>query len=90
MNNISPIGRPSAAPAVNASQAEVRPRETAQHRGRDQVELSTAARMLSRLQQLPDVREDVVDRVRSQIADGTYETDEKLETAINELGEDVL
>lgn len=44
---------------------------------RDQVTLSPAARdfqaMLDKLAQLPDVRPETVNRLRQQIADGTYE-----------------
>ena len=38
---------------------------------RDRVELSDHARLLDRIQTLPQARESVVDRVRSGIADGT-------------------
>ncbi len=51
----------------------------------DRVELSRHAILLDRLLQLPDVREDLVKGVRDAIADGTYETDDKLSAAIESL-----
>ncbi len=51
----------------------------------DRVELSRHAVLLDRLQQLPDVRADLVDEVRDAIAGGTYETDDKLTAAVEGL-----
>ncbi len=55
----------------------------------DTVELSTHARLLERLLQLPDVRQELVQRVRQAIADGSYETEEKLGTAVERLLEEI-
>lgn len=55
----------------------------------DRVELSDRARYLSKLAALPDVRAELVDRVRREIQDGSYETDEKLDIAIRNLTEDL-
>ena len=55
----------------------------------DTVELSTHARLLDRILQMPDVRMDLVERVRQAIVDGTYESDEKLSTAVERLLEDI-
>jgi negative regulator of flagellin synthesis FlgM len=56
----------------------------------DRVELSAHARLLDRLLQLPDVRIELVEAVRQAIADGTYETPEKLEVAVARLLEEEL
>lgn len=53
-------------------------------RGADRVEVSSLARALETLKANP-VRQDVVDRVRSEIANGTYEAPEKVEKAIAEI-----
>ena len=58
-------------------------------RSSDSVEFSKTAQLLSKLAELPDVRQELVDRVRSQIADGSYETDDKLDAALNGLIEDL-
>lgn len=55
----------------------------------DSVELSPLSRMRGLLKQLPDVRQDLVDRVRSEIAAGTYETPEKIDGLLDELVDDL-
>lgn len=90
MNNIAPIGRPAASGSVpNPDPAVSPPTNAPQHRPDDQVELSAVAQLLGRLDELPDVREDLVARVREQILDGTYETKEKLDAAVSELENDL-
>ena len=56
----------------------------------DRVELSDFARYLDMLRQLPDVRQNLIDRVKSQIESGTYETDDKIDAVIENLGRDEL
>ena len=51
----------------------------------DTVEISEMARFLEKLSRLPDIRHDLVDAVREQIAKGMYETPEKLAKAIDNL-----
>lgn len=53
----------------------------------DRVELSAGA--LDRLREVTEVRQDLVDSVRRSIADGTYDTDERLNDAIERLLEDL-
>lgn len=55
----------------------------------DELQISEAGQMLDKVQQLPDVRQDRVDQIRAQIADGTYETDDKLEMAIGRLLDEI-
>src|SRR5262245_2030514 len=56
--------------------------------GIDRVELSEFARHLDTLRTLPDVRFDLVAEVRRAIADGTYESDEKLDLAIERMAQE--
>jgi len=74
-------------PAINARAGAPSLAETAPPSDRlgDQVELSDRALLLSRLRELPDVRQDLVDQVRSAIERGEYETPEKLDAAIEKL-----
>ncbi len=51
----------------------------------DRVELSDSARLMSRLTQTSDVRNDLVASVRAMIRAGTYETPEKLDAAAEKL-----
>lgn len=58
-------------------------------RGSDRVELSDASVYLSKLKEQPAIRESLVARVRSEIADGTYLTEAKLDDAVEALAEDL-
>lgn len=54
-------------------------------RGEDRVEVSAMALYVSKMQQLPAIREDLVARVRAQISAGTYDTDERLNAAMDQM-----
>jgi flagellar biosynthesis anti-sigma factor FlgM len=51
----------------------------------DTVEISDSARYLSALKDLPDVRQDKVDSVKSQLQAGTYETSDKVDSTVDSL-----
>jgi negative regulator of flagellin synthesis FlgM len=53
--------------------------------GSDEVSISPEADLLSRVHNLPEIRQERVDQIRAEIANGTYETDEKLDIAISRL-----
>lgn len=57
-------------------------------RGDDEVEVSDVARYLNILRGNP-IREELVNRVKEEIAIGAYETPEKIESAIGELAKDM-
>lgn len=86
MNEITPIHRSSASSVDAPKRADkaVTP-PAGRTSAADQAEISTAAQMLSKLAQLPDVRSDLVQSVRQQIQAGTYDTPERLESAIDAL-----
>ncbi len=58
-------------------------------RAQDKVEVSQLAQMLSKLRSMPAVRQDLIDRVRQEIAGGAYDTPEKLDAALGEMLKDV-
>ena len=89
MSDVPPIGRP-VPPAMGRSNTPHQPAHptSSQNRGRDQVELSRTAQLLSKIHELPDMRQDLIARVREQIQNGTYETPEKLEVAVQKLLEE--
>lgn len=58
-------------------------------RSADSVELSDTAHFLAKLKDLPDVREDLVARVKAEIEDETYLTDDKIDGAVEGLLEDL-
>ena len=55
----------------------------------DEVNISDAARLVEQIQQMPDIREDRVNAVRQQIADGAYETSDKLNAALERLLDEI-
>jgi negative regulator of flagellin synthesis FlgM len=57
--------------------------------GSDEVTISEEAQLLARVNDIPDVRQDVVDQIRTEIANGTYETEDKLDTAITRLLDEI-
>ena len=80
-NSVGSIGRvtgsvPYSVPPRNQQVTETRP---------DRVELSDHARLLDRLRQMPEVRSELVSAIRQAIADGTYDTPEKLNAAVGQL-----
>ncbi|MFA6046706.1 MAG: flagellar biosynthesis anti-sigma factor FlgM [Phycisphaerales bacterium] len=93
MSDIAPLSSGSSLLISQATRAYSRTAESAAptdtpRRGTDQVEVSSVASYLSQLRDLP-VRQDLVDRVRAEIASGTYETPEKVDGAITEIGRDL-
>ena len=55
-----------------------------------EVEISRFAHFMSRLRQVPDVRQERVHRVQSEIAAGTYETEERLDAVCAALLADLV
>ena len=90
MSDIGPISQPRAAAAANLARFNRSvPTTRGAARESDRVELSTHAQLLARINDLPDVREDLVAEVRARIESGTYETEQKLNQAIDGLLEDM-
>jgi negative regulator of flagellin synthesis FlgM len=55
----------------------------------DSVEISDAARLVEQTREIPDIRQDRVDAIRQQIASGTYETEAKLNAAVERLMDEI-
>lgn len=90
MNEIGSIGQSHPALArIAARRATEAQNAGTPDRGTDSVELSRTAQLLAKLHALPDVRQDLVDRVRAEIQAGTYETQERLEAALEGLMDDL-
>lgn len=53
--------------------------------GADEVSISPEADLVSQVHQMADIRTDRVAEIRAQIANGTYETDDKLNVALDNL-----
>lgn len=48
----------------------------------DEVQISSAGRLMEQLGQVSSIRQERIEQIRQAIADGTYDTDEKLEAAL--------
>lgn len=55
----------------------------------DELQLSDAGQLVDKVRDLPDIRQDRVDQIKAQIADGTYETEEKLDVALGRLLDEI-
>ena len=58
-------------------------------RARKPADDETLSEWIRRAQQLPPVRRELVERIKAEIAAGTYETPERLEAAIERLLKDI-
>lgn len=90
MSDITPIGQPqpTALDPTKACGAGVE-QPTTTSRPRDRVELSVTAQMLSKIHDLPDVRRQLIDRVRADIHDPNYETEAKIDLTAQAMAEDL-
>ncbi len=89
INGPGPIDGVSRVDATHATQATQDSAPTSGVTGSDEVTISQEAQLLSRIHDLPDVRQDVVDRVRAEIAGGTYETPDKIDVAVSRLLDEI-
>lgn len=96
MSGISPTGAGTFARLQPASEAQdvsaFRGEDrtvAAPRRGADRVEVSDVSRLIARLNELPSVRADLVDRVRSEINAGTYDTQDRFDLALDALIDDL-
>lgn len=51
----------------------------------DEVQISSVGQFLDRIGQLPEIRTNRVDQLRAAIAQGNYDSDEKLSVALDRL-----
>ncbi len=91
MSDISPLQHSAAASYSPTGRARPAPAAaTPSPRGSDRAEFSNVSQILARLNQPAEVRLDLVNQIRSEIEAGTYETDAKLDAAIESLAEDLV
>ena len=91
MTNVNGVN-PSWAPQPVEPTAPVTPNApaAAAQNVSDVVEISTAAALAAKIHEIPDVRADLVARVKQEIKAGTYETPEKIDAAVDKLLDDLL
>ncbi len=89
INGIAQIHGPQAVNAPHKSAStQAAPQNEAAY-GADQLDISDEARLLSLVLESPDVRADKVLQARAAIANGDYETDEKIGIAIDRLLDEI-
>jgi negative regulator of flagellin synthesis FlgM len=64
-------------------------RETPPSQGADRVEISSAAEAAIQAAESGEMRTELVNQLRAQIAAGTYETPEKLDVALDRLLDEI-
>ena len=91
MINIDGIQPISPAKAVQPTQAPVAPQDnTAPGWISDVVDISPASILAARIHDVPEVRADLVQRVRQEIEAGTYETEERIDVTVDRLMEELF
>lgn len=65
------------------------PQQATSVQPQDEVSISSAADFVSQVRELPDVRADRVASIRAAIADGTYETPDKLDAALSAMLDEI-
>lgn len=95
MTDIRTVGHGNVGPLDRTARAQSRPAgarpgaDEAARRPGDRVELSSHARFLDQLRYLPEVRQGRIEAIRDAIADGTYETEGKIDDALERLADDL-
>ena len=57
--------------------------------GADEVSISPLGQMFDRLSQIPDIRADRVNQLRAAIADGNYDSPERVSLALDRLLDEI-
>ena len=73
----------------NAAGSTEQATQASQPGGADEVSISQEADFLSRIADIPDIRQERVDAIRAEIANGTYESDDKIDIAVARLLDEI-
>ncbi|MFH0911174.1 MAG: flagellar biosynthesis anti-sigma factor FlgM [Planctomycetota bacterium] len=57
--------------------------------GGDAVEISEEVKLLARLAQIPDIRQETIDAIKAQMEQGNYPTEDSLSEAVRNLLNDL-
>jgi len=68
--------QPGASPAVEADRVEI-------------SQAAQAAELAARVDEIPEVRQDLVDQLRAEIQSGRFETEERLSGAVDNLLDEI-
>ena len=56
----------------------------------DVVEISTASMLAAKIHEMPEIRADLVARVKAEIAAGAYDSEERLAVAVERIMDELL
>lgn len=76
-------------PATNVESKPAPHFDTRGMGGADELQISSQAGYVSMTKDIPDIRTDRVAEIRAQIASGAYETDEKIDIALERLLDEI-
>lgn len=85
MNEIRGINPSVSAQRIQSHAPSTQPPAPSAQESSDSVEISFQAQVAGKMAGIPDVRSDLVARVKAEIANGTYDTPEKMDQALNAL-----
>lgn len=85
VNGIGSVNRTNSLPQVQPAVRNTPPASSAISSPTDEVEISSAGKMMDNLSRTSSVREERIAQIKAAIADGSYETPEKLEAALGRL-----
>jgi negative regulator of flagellin synthesis FlgM len=77
------------APHFNRSSAPSSPTSPSSVNTTDELQLSPAAQMASKLSEIPDIRWDRVNSIKTAIANGSYMSDDKMNVAVDRLLDEI-
>jgi len=89
INGLSHVHGPQSISSSHATSPVQQAGIAAELTGSDEVSISREADLLSRIGELPEVRQERIDQIRTEIAGGAYETQEKLDLAIARLLDEI-
>lgn len=76
-------------PSSRFNQNIQQPPKASSPHGPDQLEISQEAQLISQAREVPEVRADRVAAIKAEIQNGTYETQEKLDIALERLLDEI-
>ena len=82
-------GAHSVQPSSRFNQSIQQPQTNSSFNGPDQLDISPEAQLISQSRDVPGIRADRVAAIRAEIQNGTYETDEKLNVALERLLDEI-
>ena len=85
VNGIGSVGKPNALGAARPAPLVETPPATDALAPQDEVQISSSARMMDELSRTSGVRQERIEQIQQEIADGKYDTPEKFDAALDKF-----